>query len=186
MDFQNGSWKCVHWIPQPASLLMKCAHLYTVHTSCAAPESFVQFDNFFLVDEGIEDPNITMNGPSSAPQQNTIKMAFHWRADYFNGPQLNACLVALWFLGDPDQYCWETLYFCDFSWGGGGGGGGWTPCPPPSGSAHALAIMCKLHGKWNWCWPAYTILVLIALSSNKGSGDCICTLPRARKHKVWL
>ena len=31
-----------------------------------------KFDNVFLVDEGIEDPNITINGPSSAYQRNTI------------------------------------------------------------------------------------------------------------------
>ena len=31
------------------------------------------------------------------------------------------------FTGDPDQYCLETLYFCDFS----EGGGVQTPCPPP-------------------------------------------------------
>ena len=29
-------------------------------------------------------------------------MAFRWRAD--DGPTLNAGLVALWFLGNPDQY----------------------------------------------------------------------------------
>ena len=33
------------------------------------------FDNVFLVDEGIEDPNTAINGPSSARQQNAIKMA---------------------------------------------------------------------------------------------------------------
>ena len=42
-------------------------------------------------------------GPSCARQQNAIEMAFRWRAD--NDPSLNAGLVALWFLGDPDQ-CW--------------------------------------------------------------------------------
>ena len=31
-----------------------------------------KFDNPFLVVEGIEDPNITINGPSSARQQNAI------------------------------------------------------------------------------------------------------------------
>ena len=46
--------------------------------------------------------------------------------------QLNADLAALLFSGDPDQYCKETLYFCEFS-----GGGGPDPLsPPPSGSAH--------------------------------------------------
>ena len=39
-------------------------------------------------------------------------MAFRRRAD--DGPTLNAGLVVLLVLGDPDQYCYETLYFCDF------------------------------------------------------------------------
>ena len=50
---------------------------------------------FFLVDEGIEDPNTAINWPSSARQQNAIQMAFRWRAD--DGPTLNAGLVALRF-----------------------------------------------------------------------------------------
>ena len=57
-------------------------------------QSGSKFDNiYFLVVEGIEDPNITINGPSSARQRNAIKMAFRWRAD--DGPTLNASLVAL-------------------------------------------------------------------------------------------
>ena len=47
----------------------------------------------FLVDEVREDPTTTKSGPSSARQQNTIEMAFLWRAD--NSPILNAGLVAL-------------------------------------------------------------------------------------------
>ena len=31
-----------------------------------------KFDNFFLVVDGIEDPNTTINGPSSARQRNAI------------------------------------------------------------------------------------------------------------------
>ena len=42
--------------------------------ACADPESFVRGDPnlimFVLFDEGIEDPNITTNGPSLARQQN--------------------------------------------------------------------------------------------------------------------
>ena len=49
--------------------------------------------SFFLVDEVREDPTTTKSGPSSARQQNTIEMAFLWRAD--NSPILNAGLVAL-------------------------------------------------------------------------------------------
>ena len=48
---------------------------------------------FHLVDEGIEDQNTAINGPSSARQRNVIEMAFRWRAD--DGPTLNAGLVAL-------------------------------------------------------------------------------------------
>ena len=64
--------------------------------------------DFFLVDEGREDQNTTIGGPSSASQRN----AFRWRAD--NGPTLNAGLVACDFSGDLDQHCLETLFFCDF------------------------------------------------------------------------
>ena len=48
---------------------------------------------FFIVDEGWEDPNTTISGPSSACQRNAISMAFRWHAD--DGPTLNAGLVAL-------------------------------------------------------------------------------------------
>ena len=48
---------------------------------------------FFLVVEGIEDMNSTINGLASARQRNTIFMAFRCRAD--DGPTLNAGLVAL-------------------------------------------------------------------------------------------
>ena len=56
------------------------------------------FDNvfiyfIFLVNEGIDDPNAILSGPSSARQRNAISMAFRWRAD--DGPTLNAGLVAL-------------------------------------------------------------------------------------------
>ena len=43
---------------------------------------------FNNVDEGIEDPNTTLSGPSSGIQRNAIKMAFRWRAD--DGTALNA------------------------------------------------------------------------------------------------
>ena len=58
-------------------------------------ESFVKGgpNFFFLVDEGIEDPNTAMSGSSSARQRKAIEMAFCWRADH--RPTLNAGLVAL-------------------------------------------------------------------------------------------
>ena len=53
----------------------------------------VQILYIFFVDEGTEDPNTAINGPSSARQRNAIEMAFRWRAD--DGPTLNAGWVAL-------------------------------------------------------------------------------------------
>ena len=68
-----------------------------VSGSCADPESFVRggqnFIFFFLVDNVIEDPNVTINGTSSAGQRHAIKMAFRQRAD--DGPTLNPELVAM-------------------------------------------------------------------------------------------
>ena len=64
---------------------------------CADPESYVRGGPTstltFLVDEGREDQNTTIGGPSSTRQRNAISMAFRWRAD--NGPTLNAGFVAL-------------------------------------------------------------------------------------------
>ena len=54
--------------------------IYFVIVNMRGSRKFCQwgskFDNvflvFFLVDEGIEDPNVTISGPSSARQQNAI------------------------------------------------------------------------------------------------------------------
>ena len=72
---------------------------------------------------GWRDQNATKSGTLSASHRNAIPMAFRWRAD--NGPPLNAGLVALRFLGDPDQsYVFVILQ------------GGSGPTVPHSGSAH--------------------------------------------------
>ena len=85
---------------------LRCQLVIFASQACADPE-FCQrasnFDYFFLVDEGREDPNTTISGPSLARQRNAILMAFRWRAD--DGPTLNAGFVALWFSEDPGQYC---------------------------------------------------------------------------------
>ena len=47
---------------------------------------------FFIVDEGIEDPNTTINGPSSARQQ---KAKWRFAGGPIDGPTLNIDLVAL-------------------------------------------------------------------------------------------
>ena len=57
------------------------------------PNLITIFFFFFFFDKGIEDPNTTINGPSSARQRNAISMAFRWRAD--DGPTSNAGLVDL-------------------------------------------------------------------------------------------
>ena len=93
---------------------------------------------------GKEDPNTALIGLSSARQRNAIEMAFRWCAD--DGPTLNAGLVA-W---DPDQYCKETLYFCDFKGGSG-------PCPPLDP-------------------PMYCVIDLLSLESNStASGHSVST-----------
>ena len=63
---------------------------------------FFFFRFFYLLGWRV-DRNATKSGTLSARHRNAIPMAFCWRAD--NGPPLNAGLVALRFLGDPDQYC---------------------------------------------------------------------------------
>ena len=61
-------------------------------------------------------------------------MAFHWRA--YNGPKLNAGLVALWFFrGSGPVFLRKNLYFCYFS-----GVGGLDPLYP-SGFAHVFKII---------------------------------------------
>ena len=62
-------------IDNPASLV--CAvYFHTVCTMLKIMHQKVLSEGvqifFFLVDEGIEDPNTTVNGPSSARQRNVI------------------------------------------------------------------------------------------------------------------
>ena len=75
----------------------------------------LRFFFFFLVDEGREDSNITISGPSTARQQNAIYMLFRWRAD--DGPL--GSFVALMGI----QTSISKKHYS-------GGGGVWIPCPP--------------------------------------------------------
>ena len=62
----------------------------------ADPDNLCQsstFDNVFLVEEGREDLNTTISGPTSVHQRNAIQTAFRWRVH--DGPTLNTGLVAL-------------------------------------------------------------------------------------------
>ena len=81
---------------------------------CQRQSNLDFFVCFSLIDKGREDPNTTISGPSSAHQPN--KPAIELLCDL---------------LGDPDQYCLETLYFFVIFQGGGIQ----TPCPL-SGSGH--------------------------------------------------
>ena len=67
------------------------------------------FDDVFLVDEEREDPKYhykraTIIDPPAKRHLNGVSLACRrWRADDVS--ILNASLKALWFSGDPDQYC---------------------------------------------------------------------------------
>ena len=67
-----------------------------MHGSRTFCQTGSKFDVFvlktFLVDEGREDPNTTISGPSSARQRNRVS-AFRWYAD--DGPTVKAGFVAL-------------------------------------------------------------------------------------------
>ena len=103
-------------------------------SSYADPESYVRggckfmtfFFFIFLVDEGIEDLNTTISGPSSAHQRNAIfagvpMMAQHW--------------MLAWqfcdFQGIQTSIAKKSYIFVIFS-----GGSGPPATPPPSGFAH--------------------------------------------------
>ena len=91
---------CVVHSVRNKELVVYLSEQKLVGCTCADPEVFVrggppffQQTVLFVFDEGIEDPNINISGPSSARQQNAILMALRWRAD--DGPTLNAGFVAL-------------------------------------------------------------------------------------------
>ena len=76
--------------------------------TCADPENFVRggpiptFFCFYFV--GMKrGSKCHLKWAIIGPPAKCHKMALRWRAD--KGPPLNAVLVALCFLGDPDQYC---------------------------------------------------------------------------------
>ena len=77
-----------------------------------------KFDKVFLVDDGIEDPNVSINGSSSARQRNA--MAFCWRAD--DNSTFNAGFVAL---GSRPVLLRNPIFLCFFR------GGGSDPLTPP-------------------------------------------------------
>ena len=78
---------------------------------------FFVFFLFAFVQER-EDPNSTKRGSSSARQRNTIKMAFHSRAN--GGPTLIAGFLALWFFRGSGPVLIRNQIFCNFSGGGSG------------------------------------------------------------------
>ena len=85
-------------------ILLLCACICSVsmrgsRTFCQRGSTlFCFFVCVCLVDE---DPNTTKSWSSSARQRNAIEIAFCCWAD--DGPTLNACLVALWFIWGSGQ-----------------------------------------------------------------------------------
>ena len=92
--------RCQSWIPSDKAFWIRAwimsvdslISIEPVQTHCM--HAWIQN----ILSEGVvrEDRNATKNGPPSAHQRNAF---------VDNGPPLNAGLVALWFLGDPNQYC---------------------------------------------------------------------------------
>ena len=124
--FNSSQKKLIVW--SSTSLIIASFQLLTF----ADPESFVRGVQFcFLVDEGIEDLNAVMFGPSSARQWNAITMAFCWQA--YAGPTLNASDGSfVIFQGIRTSIAKKSYMFVIFQGGGGGSG----PPVPPSGSAY--------------------------------------------------
>ena len=75
--------------------------------TCADPESFVRggqqrganSDNLFLVNEGREDPNLTISGSSSARHLNAVSLACRcW-------PNIESWFGRFVIFQGPDQFC---------------------------------------------------------------------------------
>ena len=79
---------------------------------CQRQSEFDNVSSVLLVDEGINDPNITINWPSTP---------FHKRAD--DCPTFYACLVALYFFRRSGLVLLRDPLFRDFS--------GWRGSAPP-------------------------------------------------------
>ena len=93
--------------------------------TCADPESFSKWVQLllsvFLVEYGIEGPNTTISGPSSAASETPFKWRFAGGSMVAQHRKLARKLCG--FTGDPDQYCKESI-LCFYRVGGSG------PLPP--------------------------------------------------------
>ena len=144
---------CSLWLWYFLIILTIFAHRYAISTkiscaACADPESCVRLT--LLVDEGRENPNTTINVPSSARQRNTIEMAFCWRAN--DGATLNAGLVALRFQGTRTSIAKKPFIFVIFQGGGG------TPCPPLwIRTRPGSYTICKRGKIWKVYWSRESI-----------------------------
>ena len=90
--------------------------------------------------KGSEAPKTTKSGQLSACQQNTIEMAFRWRAD--NGPLFDADLAACDFQGIQTSISRKPFKFVIFQ-------GGSDPLSP-SGSAHAVLLSSLVLKSVHW------------------------------------
>ena len=115
------------------------AHYYIGSNTypCADPECFVRGGltlTFFRGERGSKQIHTTISGPSSARHADPPA----WRADMAQIECWLGSFVFIFFSGDSDQYCQETLYFCDFS------GGTRTPIPPLDPPMHIASASSKV------------------------------------------
>ena len=114
---------------------------------------------------------------------------------FAGGPMIAQHCMLAWqlrdFSGDPNQYCYETLYFLNFQGGGGGGGGGGPPVVP-SGSPHMTSLLwipnlkTRQKGKSIWNFRMFTVLLLFPKDTHKFS-FWKTKLPRLSCfHLIWI
>ena len=143
------------------------------------------FLSFFLADEEIENPNTTINGPSSARQRNTIQMAGRWL------PNIEWWLCSfVIFQGILTSIAFkETLYFLWFF------EGGQNPLSPPPLDLPMIfslippwkKMLCSWHWKlWyslevSWWYPSNEYHKEYIRAWNIGA-YCTCVHPHLNMH----
>ena len=118
--------------------------------SCTDPESFVRegptltsfFLFVFLVDEGREDPNTSISGPSSACQRMPMMANIEcWLSSLVIFQEIRTSIAR-------KPYIFVILQ----------GGRVWTPVPPPSGSTHGSAPLLFTCNKVGLSWDKVGII----------------------------
>ena len=107
-----------------------------------------KFDNFFfvfLVDEGIEDPNITINGPSTAASKTPLKWRFAGGLMMTN----SECWLGSFVIFQVFQasFAKKPYIFVIFQ----GGGGGPEPLPPSLDSPILVSNCFSIEVRTGFC-----------------------------------